>query len=153
MARAQTIIVTGDKEVDRALKALEPKLRNKALKKASRDAAKNVLEEYKRVVPVESGAMRDSAKVRVMKKKKDAMGHSVILDRDRLFALAKARGKQLSIDRKRGNEPFFYPSVVEFGDKDTEAQRPLRKALFDKETAHKAFFMRELRKQLSLPTV
>lgn len=141
--------VTGDREVDAILAQFEPKFQKKYGRKASRNAAKKVMTEAKAKAPEDTGALKRSLIIRTAKRsRKIAFGHRVIIDRDRLIKYAGKFGKKISKDKKRNNEPFFYPSVIEFGDKDTPAQKPLRNALFGNEAAIKSYFLDELKAQI-----
>lgn len=149
MAKRGAAFVTGDKEVDALLAQFEPKYQKKYGRKASRDAMKLIKDVYLARAPVDIGAMRDAASIKsAPRSRRYAFGHRLYLDRNKLFALAAKRGKKLSKDKKRNNEPFYYPAVVEFGDKDTPARFPLRKSLFDNESAMRKFFITELARQI-----
>ena len=65
----QAIIVTGVKELDRALRNLEPKMQKKAIKKATRVAAKKVLAKTRSLTPKETGAMAKAFGVRAITRK------------------------------------------------------------------------------------
>jgi HK97 gp10 family phage protein len=138
--------VTGDKEVDKVLANFEPKWQKKHGRRAARDAAKFALADFKNLAPEDTGAMVAAAKVKAAKRsRKFAFGSLIHIDRDKMFAHRKAEGERVALDKKRGGEPFFYPSVIEFGDSDTEAQKPLRTALYGNETEIKRVFMDSLR--------
>lgn len=149
------VIVTGYKEIDAKLRSFPAKVQRKYLRTATRNAAKKCLAEARRNTPVDSGAMRDSLKVRAVKSKRKSVlrrrgleaeiGHSVVIDRDVLFDLYQARhGGDLPSPRSGDNEPHFYPASVELGDENKEGERPLRKALYD----NKAKYMAEFRAQM-----
>lgn len=145
--------VTGDKEIDAVLRQFEPKFQKKYGRIASRNSAKKIMEEVRATGPEDTGAMKRSLVVKSAPRSRTrAFGHRVIIDRNRLFQFAQKLGKKISKDKKRNNEPFFYPSVVEFGDKDTAAQKPLRNALFGNEQAINSFFREELSKQIRATT-
>lgn len=148
MASAVKVVVTGNREIDRALKRLENKVRNKAVRKASRNAAKKSLADYKQLVPVASGSMRDAAVVRGLRKTKStrgALGASVIIDRKKLFTFYEARTGRPPGKRKADSEPFFYPTVVEFGLDSKAPESPLRKSVFGNADAIRKIFLNELR--------
>lgn len=154
MAKSVSVVVTGDKKIDAALKRLEKKLRNKTVRKAARTAAKKALNDFRQRVPVESGSLRDATKVRAMKRSKatrGALGASLVVDRKRLFANYEARTGKLPGSRKQDDEPFFYPTVIEFGDADTEPEAPLRKAVYGNEEQIRRIFLTELKLLLRLP--
>lgn len=125
MAKQQTF-VTGDKELDRLLKGLPQKLRKKYMRKATRDAAKEDLKEWRNEVETETGALRDSPKVRAIKRARGAVGHQITIDREKLILERAARGGKIGYDRKR-NEPFFYAAIVEL---DPQGNKALRSVLY-----------------------
>lgn len=169
MAR-QAVFVTGDKAIDRKLAKLEAKAINKLLPKAAKEAAQVTKEDYRRRVPVDSGAMRDAITTKVRRYNHKAntgqtivrngrkinvkrvvakdIGARVIIDRKRLAKEAgkKKRGKRsLPIDRKRGGM-YFYPAVVELGGRKRNGRRPLTKALYQNEQDIKREFIQAMRR-------
>ena len=129
MAKTGKSIVTGDKELDAMFRQLPITLQKKHMRKATRAAAKKVNQEFKDNVPTETGALRDSAKVKAVKRKRNVTGHRVHIDREKLILERAARGGTIGFDKKRG-EPFFYPAVIEF---DPGGDKPLRSALYGNE--------------------
>jgi HK97 gp10 family phage protein len=65
--------ITGLKEIDKALATLEPRVAKKVIRQAMRQGQKIVQAEVKALAPVRSGATRKAVKVRVGKRKKDAI--------------------------------------------------------------------------------
>ena len=57
--------LTGDKEMQKAMRSLPGKLQKKVLRAAVRSALHPMLKESKRMIPVESGALRDSMKISI----------------------------------------------------------------------------------------
>lgn len=146
---AKLAYVTGDKQIDAVLAQFEPKFQKKYGRRAARDAAKFILADFKAEAPEDTGAMVASAKVKAAKRSRSfAFGSLVVLDREKLVQEAEARGKEMSLDKKRGGEPYFYPAIVEFGDSDTPAQKPLRRALYGNEAAVRQKFMDALKEQI-----
>ena len=165
-----SVMLFGDKKLDRKLAKLPEKLVNKLLPKAAKKAAKTVKSDYQKRVPVLTGAMRDALTTKVYRKaqKKGTgtfktftrggvtkryevqkayakdVGANVIVSREKLVKEAgkKKRGnKSLPIDRKRGGM-YFYPAVVELGGRTQSGRRPLTKALYDnKDDIRKAFII------------
>jgi len=143
-----SVIVTGDKSLDRALATLEPKLQEKGIRKATRAAAKNVLDDVRRRVPKgKTLALQKSLKVRTARRgngkrfPRHVMGHAVST-REGLFA-----GRT------------FYGGFLEFGTKPrktksganrgiVEEVKFLRGSFYDNRTATKEIFRRELKKAL-----
>lgn len=103
------------RELDAQLTALPKSLANKGARKATRAAAKVVLEDAKRLVPIDTGELERSLKVRARKRSrrnKGTVGHAVVTGED-LF-----RGDQ------------FYGGFVELGTQHREADPYLRPALW-----------------------
>ena len=150
----QTIIVTGDKKLDRKFKRFamtDNKGARKAVRTASRKVTKErVLVDFRIRVPKASGALGSRSggvsKVRATKRSRSKIGHMVVIDRDKLFAEYQRRTGQLPTEDKKRGEPFFYPVVVEF---DTE-DKPLRKSLYENQQETKAEFRRELKKEIAI---
>ena len=117
---------------------LETKESKKGAKRATREAAKVVLRYAKSNVPVDSGALKKSLKVKAMKrsrKRKDQVGSSVITGIDTMKAFV---GDQ------------FYGQFIEFGwtlrDGSEEPPRPfLRPALWDNKVEIHRAYLRALR--------
>ena len=172
------MIVTGDRTVDRNLARMEKKAINKLLPKAAKEAAEISREDFRATVPVKSGAMRDSAIIRVRRYKHKAdtgktviarggymagkrinvkrvvaqdIGARVMIDRKTLAKKAgqKRRGaKSLPIDRKRGGM-FFYPSLVELGNSKAKGDRPLTRSLYGNEAPIRQKFIASMRRLTS----
>lgn len=60
-----TANLTGDKEIQKAMRSLPGKIQKKVLRAAVRSALQPALKESKRMIPVESGALRDSMKISI----------------------------------------------------------------------------------------
>lgn len=133
MAKQFGAFVTGDKELDRILATFEPKEVRKYVVKATDATIKNyVAPEYKRRINeagfIETGATRDIAKKRRVKRSRVQFGSELYIDREKVVAMRKARGGRIGYDQKRG-EDFFHPIAIEFGTETQEPERPLFKAL------------------------
>lgn len=154
-----SIILTGDAALDRSLAELERKVQNKAVRKALDNSLKMVEADYKRLVPVDTGAMRDAVRRKAPKgRRRGEIVRELVLDRVLLQVLrlartgaTKARGRKAiqAAHAQQINEAFFYPAVVELGDKDTPAQRPMRAALYDNSQRIMAEFVKQLRALLA----
>ncbi|MEM8865371.1 MAG: HK97 gp10 family phage protein [Planctomycetota bacterium] len=140
MAKQQAF-VTGDEELDRVLKGLPAKLQKKYMRKATRDASKKVLQRFRDNVPTETGALRDTAKVRAVKRSRGKTGHMVHIDREKLILERAARGGKIGFDPKR-KEPFFYPAVLEF---DPTGDKPMRTALYESENATRTEIIKQVK--------
>lgn len=60
-----SVKLTGDKEMQKAMRSLPGKIQKKVVRAAVRSALAPQLEESKRMIPVESGALRDSMKISI----------------------------------------------------------------------------------------
>lgn len=60
-----TIDLVGDKEIQKAMRSLAGEIAKKVLRAAVRAALGPALKESKRMIPVESGALRDSMKISI----------------------------------------------------------------------------------------
>ncbi len=142
---AQTLIyVTGFAQLDAKLRAMPAAMQRKLVRGGLRKAAKRDEREFKRIVHTEAhdtGALEKSTKIRAMKRSRVKAGVSVLIDRDKLFAnyAAKHEGKQPH-PAAGEKDPFYYPSVIEFGDETHEPVRPMRRALYDNADVYRAYF-------------
>lgn len=164
----QAVFTTGIAEIDAKLVRMNNKAIKKLLPKAAKEAAQTTKTDYRRRVPVDSGAMRDALAIRVNRYKHKAntgkvitrggrrinvkqivaedIGARVIIDRKRLAKEAskiKRKRKSLPWDAKRGGM-YFYPAVVELGSRRHNGNRPLTKSLYE----NKADIRREFNKAM-----
>jgi HK97 gp10 family phage protein len=140
--------ITGVKELDAKMRELPRKAQMKYGRKALRTAARLVLEDYKRRVPVDTGSMRDAIRARATKRKRGQTGMRLTIDRDRVFELREERSRKPS-PRALEDEAFFYPAIVELGDGSHPGKRPLTKALYDSEQRIRSVFVRELERLIT----
>jgi len=155
MAARGGIEVTGFAEFEGNLIQFERVVAPAEIRKGTRDAAKLINQEYRanQEEHSDSGAMRDASAVRAMKRSRVKIGHTVTILRDRLFRLYQSRKGRLPGSRAGESEPFFYPIVVELGDKDTEAEAPLRRGLYDNANAVRAEFAKSLLRAVNHPKI
>lgn len=151
--RKSGITITGVQEIMGNLETFTREVAPAEIRKGTRAAAYLVMREFQARVPVKSGSMRDSVKVRAIKRTRKKIGHTVVLDRNKLFKLYEARTGKKPTARTGDSEPFFYPAVVELGDKDHQADRPLRGALYENETAVKHEFAMSLLRAVNHPKI
>jgi hypothetical protein len=142
------VVVTGVKELDAKLRTLAPNLQRKFVRGALRNAGKRVQVDFKRIVKAEAydtGAFRDSTKIKALKRSNKRIGIAFFTDTKKMYARRAAK-----LDKRTGNthkvQEFFYPSVIEFGSKDRQPVRPMRRSLYDNEKAITAYFVADLRK-------
>lgn len=119
----QGIIVTGDKELDRAIAQFEINVQKKAIRKATRESTKIIKDDAKQLAPIDTGALTAAIKVRAIRRtRQNKIGHRVTVN-ENLF---------------KGDE--FYGGFQELGTKFMEADPYLRPALYsNQETVRKAF--------------
>ena len=76
-----SVYLTGDVDLARKLRGLKAVHAKAAIRKGTRAGSKDVQAEAKRTVPVRTGALRRSIKVRALKKSRRHVGHTVRLDK------------------------------------------------------------------------
>lgn len=160
--------ITGMKEIDRKLAAMPEKMRNNAIAKAARNAAKKTLANIRALTPKDTGAMAASFQVRAVTKKvkeetgtlKEGVskngrkytfrvkrvvaterGGKVQINRKSLVKQATKRGKKYTEDDK-----YFYPVYVELGGGGDSGQKPMRTGLRESEDQVRAEFVSNISK-------
>lgn len=113
------IYVTGIKRIDRMLKMLPMKVQKKIIRPAIRDGLKLVKSEMEMQVPVDTGLTKENIKIQAVKKRK--VGRIAML----VQVSAKAAGL---VKTTKAGKRYFYPAVVEYGDKNTPANPFARRA-------------------------
>lgn len=93
--------VIGLEGFDRKLKDLEAKLAKKIVRQALRAGGKIVATKAKALVPVDTGALRKSIKVRAAKGRRGTIG----------IRVATGTRQELGID---ASDRWYYPAVVEY---------------------------------------
>lgn len=114
------LIVTGDKQVDAALKRIgDPGRTNKIVRAAMRSAMKGIADLARANTPVASGAMRKAIKVVAAKRSRKGPSVRVVIDAARI-------AQKVSKDGKKG----WYPATVEYGSEaeGREPEAPMRRA-------------------------
>lgn len=121
-------VVTGDREVDKKLHELEPKLQKKFARQATRRAVREVvLPEALARVPVDTGQLESSLTARATKRSREFVGAQVVT-REGFFS-----------------GETYYGGMVEFGTKNMEADPYLRPALYGNESRIREFFIRDIK--------
>lgn len=140
-------VVTGSKELDAKLQALLPALQKKLVRQALRKSAyraKKAIQEIIKSEAHDTGTLEKNLKVKALKRSRVRVGVGVCIDRDKLFAdYEEAHGKPPHPAKGR-TAPFYYPSVIEFGDKHHHPVRPMRRGLYDHEEEYKRYFKDDL---------
>ena len=122
------ISILGDKKLQRQLIGLVPKLQKRAFKDAAKRALVSVLADARRRVPVKSGRLKRSLKIKPLK---GGIGAIV----------STGTRKALRID---ANDPYYYPAAIEYGTKGKDARPFLRPALLNRTEEVLRIFGREL---------
>ena len=123
--------VTGNKKIDKMFAAMPKKVQNKILRDEIKKAAKPMHDSAKAMAPVgEEGMLKRSIKQRAMKRKRNHVGRSVIVD-PKFFA-----------DQAEGMRKFVAGMFMEFGTRSgvTDKQQYMRPAFKKNKDAvlHKA---------------
>ncbi len=113
-----SITIEGGKKLDKKLNAMDRRVATKVLKKSFKAAMEPVKAEAKRLVPVDTGALRRSIRIATYKGK-DYVGAVV----------RTGTRKQLKIP---ANAKSYYPAFIEYGSQGERARPYLRSALFKK---------------------
>ena len=95
------ISVLGDKELQNSLKKLDIKLQKKIFKKAVRDAAKPILANAKSLVPVDTGKLKESIKLKTGTGRRGTVG----------VRIETGTRADLGIN---ADDVYFYPTVIEY---------------------------------------
>ena len=115
MAIGVKIELLGDKKLDAALARLSGPAQKKAFRKSAREAFKPVLAAAKQKVPVDTGKLKKSLKLRSLKRSRGTIGVEV----------RTGTREELEIP---ADEPGYYPMAVEAGTKTQPAQPYIRPA-------------------------
>jgi HK97 gp10 family phage protein len=108
----------GGNELIRKLNSLERKARNQIVRKAMRSGAKITQTKIKELVPVRTGALKRTIRVRVPKGKKRRNTYRI--------GVETGTREQLGIDPA---DPYYYPAAVEFGHPKAPPHSYMRKGL------------------------
>jgi hypothetical protein len=147
-----TVIVTGVAELDAALLRFEDKVQKKWIRQSLRRSIKIVKKDFDERCPIgvdedgnDTGVMQEAATIRVPKgKKRWEQKIAIIIDKVKLMTLYFQKYGRFPGKRKGDSEPFFYPAVVELGDANGNAKRPMRSALYGNEQQVKEEFINQL---------
>ena len=123
------IVVTGIRDIDRKLRALGPKVANRVVRRALRNAAKMVRAEVQANAP--EGEARDlvrSVKVRAGKRSRNKIS------------------MQVGYDKSNFTNPKFVPAFVEYGTSRQPAQGFMRRAYEGKQDAARRQVEAEIRR-------
>ena len=129
------ITVEGADKLEKALISLEPKIARKLVRRTLRNAAKPILALAKSLVPVRTGRLKKSLKIRAAKRRKGRYG----------VRIQTGTRDELGIDEKT---PYYYPAAVEYGTNTSPAQSFMRAALDSKKQAAKSIIEKDLRESI-----
>lgn len=115
MAGFVDITLLGAAELQQQFKLLPLKVQKKILRQGMRKSGKLVRDEARRLVPVDTGALKQSLKVRAAPGKRGTFG----------IRIMTGERSELGIDP---DAQGYYPAAVEFGTKTQPAQSYLRAA-------------------------
>jgi hypothetical protein len=101
------VAITGDKQLDRRLRALEPKVAKKYARTALRDALKPTAAAVKSAAPRGSGALAGQIKVRAAKRSRRGIAMKIQLGDD------QAKTETAAAQRAKRRWPF-YAAIREF---------------------------------------
>ena len=85
MARAVTVVITGDKAVNRMLEQLAGAQQKKVVRKAARESIKTLLPTVRRNAPEDTGALRRSFVVRAIERSRKRIGARITNRKGHLF--------------------------------------------------------------------
>lgn len=174
MAKGNAIIVTGERDLDRAMRRLPGRMQAKHVRKATRAIAKKAKARAVALTPKDEGAMAAAYQVRATTKSiKESTGKVRTATAKSGFQykfnvkqlVGKEYGAKVQITRKSlskqaskrdvgelRSRDYFYPAAVETGTKHKQAVAPLRRGLTATAPAARAEFSAELRKFVMSPT-
>lgn len=116
MAKMISIEVLGDKALQRKLRALPIAMEKKIVRKALREAGRPILASAKALVPVRTGALKKSLRLRALKRSRGSFGVQV----------RTGTREELGIP---ADAPYYYPMAVEVGTGHAPAHPYMRPAL------------------------
>lgn len=102
MPKFISIEMLGAPELQAALKDLPIAVQRKIVRAALREAGRPMLSDAKTKVPVDTGKLRDSLKLRALKPKRGSFG----------VRIATGTRQELGI---KADDPYYYPMAVETG--------------------------------------
>ncbi len=105
-----SITLAGDREIKKAMSLMNPKIHKKVLRAAIRSAMRPALKASKRMIPVESGALRDSMKINVKAFPPHIMVGKVWPDKDMRVGFVPEGSNKPEMRR-----PINYAHLVEAG--------------------------------------
>jgi len=118
MAAGVDISLIGNKQMQRKLRRLGKLIQKKIVKKALREGARPVLKSAQANAPVDTGLLKRSLKLRVLKTKR---GGDV-------FGVGVMTGSRDQLDIAP-DDPYYSPTAVEFGHGEVPAQPFMRPAM------------------------
>lgn len=131
MGLFKKVTITGDKEVDRKLRALEPRIRKKVQRDAIKRAAKNIIvPAAKALAPEDTGELAASIKAKANRRSRSSVGYTIATT-------------------NYNDQGKFYGGFPEFGTKHQEASPFLRPAGYGNEDRIRQEVISDIREQLA----
>jgi len=126
----------GDKRILRMFEKLAARAQKKVYRQAARKAAKPILQTAKAKVPVDSGKLKKSLKIKAIKRSRTQVGVVVVT----------GTRQQLGID---SSEKGYYPAHLELGHKDRSGKQiPARPFLRNSLKSHRGRSNRIFRNEM-----
>ncbi|MCP4230781.1 MAG: hypothetical protein GY771_11645, partial [bacterium] len=129
------VILKGDRELKAKLESMTKGIQNKAMRAALRKGMEPVASLAKQRAPVRTGRLQKSIKVASYRGKRGVLGAVV----------RTGTRRQLRITPEN---PYYYPSALEYGTKKRQGRSFLRSSLFDRKRQALALTEKELVKFL-----
>ena len=107
-----TMVLTGDKALNRKLKKLTGKDAKAVVRKATRPALKPVLQEARADAPVKTGQLKKNIKIRALPRSRSSLGSRVTS----------------GLGKNANSGDAFYGAFLEYGTKRIEAKRFMKGA-------------------------
>jgi HK97 gp10 family phage protein len=129
-----SFVITGIKEIDRALAELEKNTAKKVIRQAMRKACKPLKAQVEADAPRVTGTLASNVKIKAIKKSRTKMGIRV------------------QIGAKDYTGKTFYAAFVEYGTSKMPAKGFMRKAFDDRKEEAKGIAIEEIRKGIEKET-
>lgn len=131
MALKASVAVEGLFAIERLLDAIGKAAAGKVIRKALREGSKSMLNTTRNLYPIDTGLAKKSLTVLALKRKPGRVGFRIGFKNVGQIIERSTFGRGIGPHKKMQNKNIkrhFYPAVIEYGDKDTPAQSPMRQA-------------------------
>lgn len=106
--RAIAVQITGVKRLDRKFARLPKRVQNRVVRTSIKDAAKILMEDSRRRAPKLTGALKKGHKVRAMKRRRNFIGRTILVDDPAAAAMEYGTS---DVDA----QPYLRPALDETG--------------------------------------